>query len=41
VIAKLRKGKMSALSTVPTLKGLTEIQTASTAITSKGYKIGG
>jgi hypothetical protein len=41
VIAKLKKGTVSALQTVPTLKGLQEIQTASTAIASKGYKIGG
>jgi hypothetical protein len=41
VIAKLKKGNMTALSTVPTLKGLQEIQTASTAIANKGYKIGG
>jgi len=41
VITKLEAGKMSALSSVPTLKGLTEIQTASTAISNKGYKIGG
>lgn len=41
VIKSLQGGKLTALSTVPTLKGLTEIQTASTAITSKGYKIGG
>ncbi len=41
VIKDLQAGKMAALSTVPTLKGLTEIQTASTAISNKGYKIGG
>jgi len=41
VIASLKKGSLAALSTVPTLKGLTEIQAASTAIASKGYKIGG
>ena len=41
VIAKLKAGTMTALQTVPTLKGLQEIQTASTAIASKGYKIGG
>jgi hypothetical protein len=41
VIKSLQGGKMTALSTVPTLKGLTEIQTASTAISNKGYKIGG
>ena len=41
VITQLKAGKMGALSTVPTLKGLTEIQTASTAISNKGYKIGG
>jgi ABC-type glycerol-3-phosphate transport system substrate-binding protein len=41
VIKNLKAGKMAALSTVPTLKGLTEIQTASTAISNKGYKIGG
>ncbi len=41
VIKNLQAGKMSALSAVPTLKGLTEIQTASTAISNKGFKIGG
>jgi hypothetical protein len=41
VITKLQAGSMQALSTVPTLKGLKEIQTASTAISNKGYKIGG
>jgi hypothetical protein len=41
VIKSLQAGKLTALSTVPTLKGLTEIQTASTAISTKGYKIGG
>jgi hypothetical protein len=41
VIKSLQGGKMTALSTVPTLKGLTEIQAASTAISSQGYKIGG
>jgi hypothetical protein len=41
VITKLKGGNMQALSTVPTLKGLREIQTASTQIASKGYKIGG
>jgi hypothetical protein len=41
VINKLKAGKMTALSSVPTLKGLREIQTASTAIANKGFKIGG
>jgi hypothetical protein len=41
VIAKLKNGTIAALQTVPTLKGLQEIQTASTAIANKGYKIGG
>ena len=41
IIAKLKTGSMTALSTVPTLKGLREIQTASTAIANQGYKIGG
>src|SRR5262249_9091832 len=41
VIAKLKAGTIAALQTVPTLRGLQEIQTASTAIASKGYKIGG
>ena len=41
VITKLKAGNLQALSTVPTLKGLQEIQTASTAIANKGYKIGG
>lgn len=41
VIKNLQAGKMTALASVPTLKGLTEIQTASTAISNKGYKIGG
>ena len=41
VITKLKSGNLQALSSVPTLKGLTEIQTASSAIAAKGYKIGG
>jgi predicted alpha/beta-fold hydrolase len=41
VITKLKAGKFTALSSVPSLKGLQEIQTASTAISNKGYKIGG
>jgi len=41
VIAKLKKGDLTALQAVPTLKGLTEIQSASTAITNKGFAIGG
>jgi hypothetical protein len=41
VITKLKAGTMAALATVSTLTGLTEIQTASTAITKKGFKIGG
>jgi hypothetical protein len=41
VIKSLRAGTMTALASVPTLKGLTEIQTASNAISNKGYKIGG
>jgi hypothetical protein len=41
VIAKLKAGTITALQSVPTLKGLQEIQTASTAIANKGYKIGG
>jgi hypothetical protein len=41
VITKLKNGNLQALSTVPALKGLTEIQTASSAIAAKGYKIGG
>jgi predicted amidohydrolase YtcJ len=41
VIVKLKAGTMTALQTVPTLKGLAEIQNASTAIANKGYKIGG
>lgn len=41
VIAKLKAGKMSALSTLPSLKGYQEILSASSAIASKGYKIGG
>ena len=41
VITKLKAGNMTALSAVPSLKGLQEIQTASTAIANKGYKIGG
>jgi hypothetical protein len=41
VITKLKGGNMTALSAVPSLKGLQEIQTASTAIANKGYKIGG
>jgi hypothetical protein len=41
VIKSLKAGKLTALASVPTLKGLTEIQAASTAISNKGYKIGG
>ncbi len=41
VIAQLQAGKLSALSAVPTLKGLAEIQAASAAIQGRGYKIGG
>jgi hypothetical protein len=41
VIAKLKKGNMSALAGVTSLKGLTGIRTASSAITKAGYKIGG
>jgi hypothetical protein len=41
VITQLKAGKMTALQTVPSLKGLTEIQAASTAISNRGYKIGG
>jgi hypothetical protein len=41
VIKQLNVGKIAALQTVSTLKGLQEIQTASTAIANKGYKIGG
>jgi hypothetical protein len=41
IITKLKAGTLGALSSVPTLKGLREIQTASTAIANKGYKIGG
>jgi hypothetical protein len=41
VITKVKAGKIQALSTVPSLKGLTEIQTAAAAIAAKGYKIGG
>src|SRR2546423_5236926 len=41
VTTKRKGGSMARPSTVPTLKGLQEIQTASTAIANKGYKIGG
>jgi hypothetical protein len=41
VIAKLKNGDLTALASVPTLKGVTEIQDASSAITSKGYNIAG
>jgi len=41
IITKLKGGTLGALSSVTTLKGLREIQTASTAIANKGYKIGG
>jgi hypothetical protein len=41
LIKDLKAGKLTALSTLPSLKGLSDIQTASTAITNKGYKIGG
>jgi len=41
LIKDLKAGKLSALSSLATLKGLSDIQTASTAISKKGYKIGG
>ena len=41
VIAKLQAGKLNALRSVTTLKGLQEIRVESTAITDKGYRIGG
>jgi hypothetical protein len=41
IVTKLKAGQMTALSQVATLKGVQEIQSASTAIASKGYKIGG
>lgn len=41
VITKLKAGHINALGTVTTLKGLQEIQTYSTAIANKGFKIGG
>ena len=41
IVAKLKKGDMTALSTPGTLKGLAEIQASATAISNKGYKIGG
>jgi hypothetical protein len=40
VIKKVKSGKIQALATLTTLKGVSEIQKASTAITNKGYKIG-
>jgi hypothetical protein len=41
VVTKLKKGNLAALSSVTTLKGLTDIQTAANAITKAGYKISG
>ena len=41
VITKLKAGNLKALSSVTTLKGITDIQTAANAITKAGYKIGG
>lgn len=41
VITKLKGGNLSALSSLTNLQGITDIQTASTAIQNKGYKIGG
>ena len=41
IIAKLKRGDRSVLSTITNLKGFTEVQNASTAIQSKGFKIGG
>jgi len=41
IIAKLRKGQASALAAVPSLKGLREVQSASTAISKKGFAISG
>ncbi len=41
VITKLKAGNLAALSSVTTLKGLTDIQAAANAITKAGYKIAG
>ena len=41
VITKLKAGNLSALSSVTSLKGLTDIQSAANAITKAGYKISG
>jgi hypothetical protein len=41
VITKLKKGNLQALTSVTTLKGVKDIQTAAAAITKAGYKIGG
>ena len=40
IIDKLNDGKLSALGSVTTLKGLTDIQSAATAIGKAGYNIG-
>jgi hypothetical protein len=40
LVKKLQGGNIAALSSLTTLKGVSEIQAASTAITKKGYKIG-
>ncbi len=41
IIAKLKKGDMTALASITTLKAIGEIQTAADAIVKAGYKING
>ena len=41
IIVKLKAGNVQALTSITTLKGLKDIQTAAAAITKAGYKIGG
>jgi hypothetical protein len=41
LITKLKAGNLQALTTLTKLKGVSDIQKASTAISNKGYKIGG
>jgi hypothetical protein len=41
LIKKLNAGKLSALQSVSSLKGISDIQSTSNAIVQKGYRIGG
>jgi hypothetical protein len=41
IIAKLKKGDMTALASITSLKAITEIQSSADAIVKAGYKING